>query len=145
MSKKGVDDVWLNLIRHTFDDHRSGLIHIDVLKEVSLSGKHWELVPTSTGMAAIAWPSKEDGKQEIVEIPAGHFEANDEFIIELDTEFDAPRLQILIGMKLIAPGKDHQPEPMSAFGYASRFAETALAKARQIINSEKTSSPSKGS
>ncbi len=132
MQKKGMPDAWLELIEETFAAPTVGLTHIDVVKELSLSGKHWELVPTEASAIAISWIPKGTTKQVHAEIPKGYFEANDEFVFHEGEPIAAPHFQILTGTRLVAAGKDFQPEPVSAFEYTSRFVATALEGARHV-------------
>lgn len=134
MRGRGMPDPWLDLIRQTFAAHAAGLVHIDVVKEVSLSGKHWGLVPTEANAVAVGWTPKGCNKQVIANIPRDHFDANDEFVFHEGDPIDALHFQTVIGTFLAAAGKDHQPEPMSAFGYTSRFVATALDNARGLLD-----------
>lgn len=132
LSKKGFPKPWLTLIADTFAAHAVGLSHIDVVKEVSLSGKHWELVPTGANASAISWTLQGSTQQVIAEIPADHFETNDEFVFHEGGAIVAPHFQMLTGTRLVATAKEFQPEPVFAFEYTARFVSTALEKARQL-------------
>lgn len=133
MRKRGMPEAWLDLVAATFAEHAMGLVHIDVVKEVSLSGKHWELVATKANAVAIGWHLPGSAAQSFADIPADYFEAEDVFVFHEGDPIEVSQFQIVAGTKLIAPGKAHQPEPISAFGYTSRFVETTLANARMLL------------
>jgi hypothetical protein len=130
LRKRGMPEPWISLIEETFAMPAAGLEHIDVLKEVSLSGKHWELVPTSADALAIAWLPDGAGQQVVVEIPNGHFSTEDEYVFHEGEKLQL-HLQLVTGICLAADGYDFQPEPVAAFEYASRFALAALEGARR--------------
>ena len=132
MQKKGLPDVWLELIEKTFAAPAVSLVHIDVVKEVSLSGKHWELVPTEGSALAVSWIPEGATQQVHAEIPKNYFAANDEFVFHEGKPITAPNYQIMTGTKLVAAGKDFQPEPISAFQYTSRFVSIALEEAWHV-------------
>lgn len=132
LSKKGFPKPWLALIEETFAASAVGLSHIDVVKEVSLSGKHWELVSTGANAFAISWTVQGSNEQIIAEIPADHFETSNEFVFHEGGAIVAPRFQMMTGTRLVAAAKEFQPEPISAFEYTARFVSTALEKARQL-------------
>lgn len=134
LSKRGMPEEWLNLIEETFAAPAVGLSHIDVVKEVSLSGKHWELVSTGANAIAIGWTPMGSTRQVHAEIPKDHFEKNDEFVFHEGEAIDDPHFQTLIGTCLVAAAKDFQPEPIAAFEYTSRFVATALEKARHLTS-----------
>lgn len=133
MRERQMPEPWLDLVAATFAEHEAGLVHIDVVKEVSLSGKHWELVPTNANAVAIGWHLPGNTAQSFADIPPDHFETEDVFVFHEGKPIEVSQFQIVAGTKLIAPGKTHEPEPISAFGYASRFVETALDKARALL------------
>lgn len=137
LKKEGLPDAWLDLIRETFEAHRFGLSFIDVLKEVSLSGKHWELVETGMDAAAVAWLPKGAQHQIIKDVPKGHFAMNDAFVFHEGERISEAAIQIVIGIRLAASGKTLQAEPQAAFGYGVRFVETALAKAEAVFIGER--------
>jgi hypothetical protein len=129
---KQLPETWLDLIGKTFADHAAGLSHIDVIKGISLSGKHWELVPTRADALAIAWTLQGSTRQVIADIPADHFESNDEFVFHEGDAPITPQFQILTGTRLVAANKKSQPEPAAAFDYTARFVSTALTNARLL-------------
>ncbi|MDO7833680.1 hypothetical protein Q4610_01350 [Sphingobium sp. HBC34] len=131
LDKIGVPAPWLDVIRETFAQHVGGLVHIDVVKEVSLSGKHWELIRTTGGTNALAWTLPGATQQTHAEIPPDHFDTEDEYAFYEGAPINVPLL-IMTKTRLSAPGRLFEPEPTSAFGYASRFVETALEKARAL-------------
>jgi hypothetical protein len=133
MQKRGLPDVWLSFVETTFAAAPAvDLLHIDVVKEVSLSGKHWELVPTQASALAIAWSPEGSTKQVHAEIPEGHFETHDEYVFWEGEPIVAPHFQLATGTRLVAAEKEFQPEPVSAFEYTSRFVASALKGARRI-------------
>lgn len=134
MGKRGLAEPWLKLIKETFAAPAVGLTHIDVVKEVSLSGKHWELVATEASAVAVAWTPKGATQQAVADIPKGYFETNDEFIFHEGEPIEAPHYQLVTGTRLVAAGKQFQPEPATAFDYTSRFVATALESARRVWN-----------
>jgi len=133
MRKRGMPEPWLDLIAATFAAHAAGLVHIDVVKEVSLSGKHWELVPTKANAVAIGWHLPGSAAQSFADIPPDYFETEDVFVFHEGEPIEVSHFQIIAGTKLMAPGKAHEPEPISAFDYTRRFVETALHNARALL------------
>ncbi|MBL7326129.1 hypothetical protein INQ16_31570, partial [Escherichia coli] len=103
----------------------------DVVKEVSLSGKHWELVPTKANALAIAWTPQGSTQQVVVNIPEDYFEVNDEFIFHKGDSIDV-YIQAIVKVTLAVSKTDFQPEPVFAFEATSRFVMTALQKARRL-------------
>jgi hypothetical protein len=80
LEREGVPPSWLDLIVKTFASPTVGLQHIDVLKEVSLSGKHWALIPTRSSAHAIAWRARGSTEQSFADVPDDVFEGTDEFV-----------------------------------------------------------------
>lgn len=132
LRNKGLPEQWLTLINETFHIPAAGLPHIDVVKEISNSGKHWELVPTEANALALMW--KPPGSEECVplDIPADHFANNDEFVFHEGAEADLGDIQLVTRIELVAATKAFKPEPIAAFEMTSRFVEAALKKARHL-------------
>ena len=131
LDKAGLPQAWLTLIEETFAAPAVSLPHIDVVKEVSLSGKHWELVPTKANALAIAWTPQGSTQQVVVNIPEDYFEVNDEFIFHKGDSIDV-YIQAIVKVTLAVSKTDFQPEPVFAFEATSRFVMTALQKARRL-------------
>lgn len=135
MRRAGLPKPWLELIEETLGIPAAGLPHIDVLKEVSLSGKHWELVPTNADVRAISWLPRAAKHPVFADVPEGHFQTNDEYIFH-QGEPIRPLFQLIAGNRLVAAGKALEPEPIAAFGYGSRFVTAALEGARHLVDAE---------
>jgi hypothetical protein len=133
LREMGIPKQWLTLIEEVFATPAVGLIHIDVVKEVSLSGKHWELIATGTEVLAIAWFDAASKRQVIAEIPRRHFEANDEYAFHEGDPISAPGFMMVIGTKLVVPRKAFEAEPIAAFECTSRFVKTALERAKELL------------
>jgi hypothetical protein len=133
LRKEGIPEQWLTLIEEVFASPAAGLIHIDVVKEVSLSGKHWELIATGAEALSVAWFDPASKGQVVVDIPHRHFEANDEYVFHEGDPISAPGFMMVIETKLVAPGKAFEPEPIAAFECTSRFVMTALKKAKELL------------
>lgn len=132
LRKNRLPDKWLALIERTFAAPAIGLQHIDVVKEVSLSGKHWELVPTEAGALAASWWIADSTQPVIVQIPPDHFDGNDGFVLPAQNALVDRGFQIMTRTVLVAERKNFQPEPISALEYASRFVAFALQDAREV-------------
>lgn len=132
LCKQGVPAPWIALIEETFAAPATSLLHIDVLKEVSLSGKHWELVPTAAKAVAIGWTLPGSTEQVFANIPVDHFDAHDAYVFHEGEPLEAPRFLMAVGFELAAAAKEFRPEPVAAFEYTARFVAMALEKARSL-------------
>lgn len=134
LQKEGLPDPWLELIEATFAAPATPLAHIDVMKEVSNSGKHWELLPTITNAVGMMWMPPGESSLVPLDIPADHFSENDEFLFHEGAEIDTSAITILIGFELVAATRELRVEPIFAFDATSRFVATALEKAKLLWN-----------
>jgi hypothetical protein len=136
LRKNGISKPWLALIRETFEEAAIGLSHIDIVKEISISGKHWELVPTKANALAIAWTHRASSQQIISNIPADHFDFCEEYIFHEGEEIDNHYFEMATSFQLVVADKALEPEPITALGYTARFVANALKKARQLQGPE---------
>ena len=134
MRRQGLAEPWLTLINDTFAAPAVGLAHIDIIKKVSLSGKHWELVRTEASALAVDWTFKGATQQTITEVPTDHFKTNDEFIFYEGEPVEGLTCQMLVSTRLAGLENGLQLDPSTAFDYASRFVSTALEGARRVWN-----------
>ncbi|MDK2760895.1 MAG: hypothetical protein KYX64_05990 [Sphingopyxis sp.] len=134
LEKKGMPDDWLKLIEATFSIPATPLAQIDIVKEVSNSGKHWELVPTKANAVGMMWIPPEASQPVPLDIPADHFLGNDEFVFHEGAAIDVSAVMSLIDFQLVAATKNLRVEPIFAFYETARFVATALEKARLLWN-----------
>ncbi len=141
----GIAEEWLMLIDKTFAESAGDLHYIDVVKEVSNSGKHWELMPVEANALAIAWKPKSSNRQIIDNIPHNHFQVHDDYVFHEGSEMDSAYFQIVTTVKLLpvtdtklaVSTRDLRPEPLATFERTSRFAGIALTKARRILDGKR--------
>ena len=132
LQKEGLPDPWLELIEATFAESATPLAHIDVMKEISNSGKHWELLPTITNAVGMMWMPPGERRPVPLDIPEDHFSENDEFAFHEGAEIDTSAIEILIRFELVAATRELRVEPIFAFDATSRFVATALQKAKLL-------------
>ena len=133
MGKLGIPEQWLTAIRDVTFAQGIGLSHIDIVKEVSLSGKHWELVATGADAMAIGWTPTGAQQQVIVQIPREHFTINNDYVFHQGERITVNGFEIVTGTILVVPSKSFTTEPITAFQYTSRFVDAAIGKARSLL------------
>lgn len=107
----------------------SQLKHVHALKTVSNLSKHWELVPTTAGAAAVAWMVP--GGQKIWELPKDAFADADEHEFSTVPKLFEGGCQLLVSFKFAGLGEDFDPTPETVIDYAMKYAEDIIAAVEQ--------------
>ena len=106
------------------------LKHVHALKTVSNLSKHWELVPTTAGAAAIAWMVPGEG-QKIWELPKDAFaNANEHEFPPVPKLFEGG-CQLLVSFKFSGLGEGFDPTPETVIDYATKYAEEIISAVEQ--------------
>ena len=107
--------------------HRHEVHHVEAAKQISNSGKHWELMPTAGAAHAIALSVPGQG-QRIFQIPADAFATADVFEYHRGTE-RLPSVPITIVIEQAIDGLDDElpKAPDSILECSFRFVEGVIA------------------
>lgn len=133
--EKLLDPLWLDLFAAIRKAHKSYQGYLWLLKEISNSGKHWELIAGGASALALAWNPPGERQQSIVEIPRDHFAANDHFIFWQGSDA-VPSLPFQIITQHRFEGLDGAADASadSVFSTCSRFVADVIAQSRQRLD-----------
>lgn len=131
--EKLLDVPWLDLFAAVREKHKPWQGYLWLLKEISNSSKHWELVAGGAGAAAVAWNVPGEKRQTIVEVPGDHFATNDGFVFWRDAApFPKLPVQIVTHHRFEGVG-DGKASLDSVFSTCSRFVQDIIAESRQHL------------
>jgi hypothetical protein len=132
--EKLLDPPWLDLFAAVRERHKPWQGYLSLLKDISNSAKHWELVAGGAGAAAVAWNVPGEQRQTIVQIPRDHFAANDSFVFWRGAT-PVPKLpfQIVTQHRFEGVGGDDTSVD-SVFSTCSRFVADVIAESRQHLS-----------
>ena len=113
--------------------HRHEVHHVEAAKQISNSGKHWELMFTAGSAHAIALHIPGEG-QRIFEVPADAFVTADILEFHRDVE-PLPRVPIslLIGLTIGGLNDDLPRSPDSILESSFRFVDGMITAVEEII------------
>lgn len=131
--KKGLRDEWLNLIRETFEENLPRLAMASNIKEVSLSGKHWELIPTADGAAAVTWTDPVTHRQQIYQIPRNAFDLSNEYVLHAGERLPTESFSIVMFIHFVGENIRGRSDPLEALNHTRGFVTVALEKASGVI------------
>ncbi|RUN75055.1 hypothetical protein EJC47_18455 [Sphingomonas sp. TF3] len=133
--EKLLDPQWLDLFAAVREAHKSYQGYLWLLKEISNSGKHWELIAGGASALALAWNPPGERQQSIVEIPRDHFAANDHFNFWKGAD-PVPALPFQIITQHRFEGLDGGADASadSVFSTCSRFVADVIAESRQRLD-----------
>lgn len=107
--------------------------HVEAVKQISNSGKHWELAPAAGSAYGVAMRMP-GGGQRIFQIPPDVFSANEIFEYYRGPE-RLPNVpsEILVGITIVGIDKDLPKSPTSIFECSFRFVDMVIAAAGAAI------------
>ena len=114
------------VLREVRSRHSVWLGHIRIVKELSNSSKHWQLVPATSSACAVGYslPGK---AQTIIDIPRGQFEQHDHFDFSVDVPHPKNMgFQTVIQFRIGGLGSDLKSDPSTAFDLAERYASDTI-------------------
>lgn len=132
-AKKGLRDEWLNLIRETFDENLPRLAMVSNVKKVSVSGKHWELIPTADGAAAVAWTDPATHHQQIYQIPRDAFDLSNEYVLHKGKRLPTESFSIVMFIHFVGEDIRGRSDPLEALNHTRGFVTVALEKASLLL------------
>jgi hypothetical protein len=117
----------INGVRNKWSPH---LKHVHAMETVSNLSKHWELVPTTAGAAAVAW--RVPGGQKIWELSKDAFANADEHEFPTVPKPFEGACQLLVSFKFAGLGEGFDPTPETVIDYAMQYAEEIIAAVEQV-------------
>jgi hypothetical protein len=109
------------------EKHRNEVHHVEAVKQISNSGKHWELLAATGSMHAVALNTANG--QQIFQVPKDAFRERDEYEFHRDA-VRLPRvpLQTLIGVNVEGLSDDLPKSPDTILSCAFRFVQGVIDK-----------------
>jgi hypothetical protein len=126
-----------NVINNVRCKYIDALPHMQTIKEVSNSGKHWSLIPQNTSVMALAINAA--GKQQIFNLPPDAFAESD--TVQVAAGIEVPRgaeIAMVLKVEFSGLGEGLPASPDNVFHWGFRFAEEML---DALANIEATSEP----
>lgn len=129
-----LDVKWLDLFTVVRERHRPFQGQLWLLKVISNTAKHWELVAGGAGAVAVGWHVPGEGLQRIVDIPRDHFATSNSFQFWRDAT-PLPRLpfQIVTSHRLTGLDGGDDADVNSVFSTSSRFVADVIAESRAML------------
>ena len=121
-------------IRDVRQRHNASLPHVHAIKEVSNSGKHWELIPSSASAAAVAvdLPGQ---PQRIWEVPPDAFYQSEvyEFAVGVPRMRDVA-FMVVIKFEFEGLGEGVPASPDNIFSWAFRYVRDMIEAVSEVRN-----------
>jgi len=116
----------LSVIRRTRQRQWRHVEHVALVKELSNSAKHWNLVPTE--FAPLAVGIAQPGAQDFTNIPPDHFQYNDSFDFLRTRAAPEPTIgyQVLLSLRFTGLDSALICDPATALRCAAEFVEAAI-------------------
>lgn len=116
----------LSAIRGTREERWHQVEHVALVKELSNSAKHWNLVPTE--FAPLAVGVAQTGAQDVTDIPAEHFRDHDRFEFLRTRVPPGPMIgyQVLVSLRFVGLQSALLCDPATALRCAAEFVEAAI-------------------
>lgn len=129
---KYLPDEALLSIRRTRQNQWRLVEHVALVKELSNSVKHWDLVATEFTPLAVG--VAQTGAQDVTDIPAGHFRLNDRFEFLRTRMPPGPMIgyQVLVSLRFVGLDSALICDPATALRCAADFVEAALEDSEAI-------------
>lgn len=122
---------WIKLFAAARARYRHQLEHIQTLKELSNTSKHWALAVNNAGALGIT--IERPNGQQIFDIPKGHFPTHDRYeFFRADRQVESRGHQVLISLTL--SGIENQPDASidTIFSLGPSFVSNVIAEAKHL-------------